>query len=243
MKKKTLSLSKIEKLVKKNRYKTNDDNKFKARCIDGRYIGNNLPPLARPGGDAGSLMEMLAINDTLSLGLKNAEVANRLVAIVGGYERFHFHTDMHHPTKIIGCGHIKEVLQNHTSYGLTIVSVTFLQDFLNTITEKGASITILNGDHTEGALLIVKGEDWSVEPDNKIFVYHKTLDDQRRKLIAHQMIQYIDPKLQVEEEYLYDMLSQISDNQRMETVKRLAEGLPIYEVVFEKNGKHEIEKI
>lgn len=237
------SLREIEKLVKKNRYKVNDDNKFKARCVDGRYVGDNLPPLARPGADAGSLMEMLVANDTLSLGLQNKVVADILLSIVGGYTHFHFHTDRYYPTKILGCGHIKEVLQDPEPYQLTEASAMFLQDFLQTVSDKGACITILEGDHREGAVLIIRGKDWSVASDNKLFVYHHTLDDERRKLIAHKMVLCIDPTLQVREEYLYNMLSQIADNQRMETVNRLAAGLPIYQASFEKNGEYEIEKI
>ncbi len=237
------SLEEIEPLVAKNRFRITSDNRFKTRCIDGRYSGLDLPALATPGADAGLVMEIIAVNREYDLGLTHQSIEEIILSTVNGYDHFYLHTDTDHPTDMLGCGHINQVFGDPLAYQMDKSDVDYVKSFLVRAQRKGAKNTILEDGHKEGAVLILKGSEWSVAPEGKAFIYTQTLDDMRRKQVAHMMISYISEKLKIDEGYLYHILTQIADNQRMETVRRLASGLPIYEVDFEKNGKYTLKTI
>lgn len=236
MGKQPFTLEEVKNFIEVYRYPVSSQETNNARCIDGRYRGNDLAPLARPGGDFGSLMEIVAANESLQLGLSDEAIEKIMLSQTGGYEHFHIHSDTHHEKNAEGCGHIREAFHDPVSYELTDAGSTFLKNFFEQFEKKGGKMTVLDGEHGEGAVVIVKGNEWSIAPDGKAFIYHKTLDDGRRRRIAHAMASYVNPALSVDEQYLYDILTRIADVQRMETVRRLADSLPIYEAQFSKDG-------
>lgn len=241
---KTSSLSGINQLVEKQRYPVVEKNRFDARCIDGRYAGQSLPPLARPGADAGAIMELIALNRGLNLNLTNQEIVDIFLSIIGGWSRFHFHTDTHHQNNIFGCGHIKQATDDPSAYGLEKKDLEFLEDFLSQALQKGARREILEGKHDEGAVVVLKGTRWSLSPAGKAFVYHADLDAMRRVEIVRVILSYDDKIASaIDQKKLYDELTQIADRQRSETVKRLAPNLPIYEISFSSGDEYKIKPI
>lgn len=241
--KKTLSFKDVNELVKHNRFSVTKDTKYKVRCIDGRYTSENLNPLARPGADAGVLMELIATNHEYHLGLTDKNIQEIVLSTVGGVKHLYFHTDTHSDGSVFGCGHIKQAIQDPQAYQLKKEHMDSVIDFLQNSIKKGANNVILEGEHEEGAVLVVKGSEWSVAPQGKAFIYHQTLDDLRRKQMIQLMIPYIDKALHIDEEYLYGIMTQVADNQRMKTIGCLASGLPLYEVCFGKNDEYAIQNI
>jgi hypothetical protein len=149
----------------------------------------------------------------------------------------------------LGCGHFKQAAKDPSVYGLVEEEIKAINGFLKEAIKKGAKCEILPGEHLEGAVLLVKGDHWSVAPQlisnseiMEAFVYQKTLDNKRRKILVKHLLPYVKAPFSVDEEYLYQILSQVTDNQLLETVNRLAKDLPMYEVEFEGDGGFEIRK-
>lgn len=240
--KKILTFEDIDELVLQNRFPVTKKNRH-ARCIDGRYTSDTIGSLARPGADAGVMMELLAVNREYNIGLTHQLMEEIIVSVVKGYDNFYLHSDTHHKQDVLGCGHINEAHKDPSAYQLEKSDMDYMDSFLVDAQHKGAINVILEGEHNEGAVLIIRGEHWSVAPIGKTFVYHQALDDLRRKTLVDILLPYVDKSLKVSKEYLYDILTQVADNQRLETVRRLASQLPIYEVVFEKNGAYKVKSL
>lgn len=160
--------------------------------------------------------------------------------------------------ELLGCGHFKQAAKNPKAYGLTGEEIEKINKFLEKALKKGAECVTLKGEHEEGAVLVVKADDWSIAPklvsENvtgeqfgsgaiEVFVYQKTLDDQRRRALAKNLLSLINPSIKFDQEYLYEILSQVSDNHLFETLQRLAKDLPTFEVKFERRGDFEVKKI
>jgi hypothetical protein len=186
-------------------------------------------------------MEIVAANESFQLGLTDEAIEKIILATTGGYEDFHIHSDTHHEKSALGCGHIREAFRDPAPYELTDASIAFLKNFLQRFEKKGGKIILLDGEHKEGAVMVVKGSNWSIAPDGKMFVYHKTLDDERRRRIARLIVSHIPPGISAD--YIYDMLTTIADTQRMETVRRLAGDLPIYQAQFTKDGAYTVSRL
>ena len=45
-----------------------------SRCIDGRYVGNELEPLAKPGADIGDLLMVFAANLEYGLEIESEKI-------------------------------------------------------------------------------------------------------------------------------------------------------------------------
>ena len=150
----------------------------------------------------------------------------------------------------MGCGHFKQASQDPSAYSLIEEEIKAVNKFLKEAEKKGAKRDVLQGEHLEGAVLMVNGDNWSIAPqiiiNNEllgVFVYHKTLDDKRRKILVKHLLPYVKAPFSVEEEYLYEIMSQVADSHFLETVSRLAKDLPVYEVGFEEGGGFEIKEL
>ena len=71
----------------------------------------------------------------------------------------------------------------------------------------------------------------------QVFVYHQSLVDQRHRQLRKLLVEKKAVKLLegCDAEYLYQALSEMAENHLMETAKRLAKQLPIYEVKFDED--------
>ncbi len=258
-----LSLTKqhVFDLVSANRYKVNEVNKFLSRCVDGRYRSSkDLSPLAFPGADAGELALVLATANSYGLEVDTEKVYKTVIDLVGGIDNFNFHSDHHGDTKIpaSGCGHMKQIHIDPQSYHLKKEQVKTVDQILLQAKSQGAKETVLTGEHLEGAVLQIIGQE-SVSPrfisdiegvnqEIEVFVFHETLVKERHRILAQKLLENDAVKLSpgTDSEYLYDALSEMTDNHLFETLKRLAVGLPIFQAVFDTDGTFnlaELEKV
>lgn len=250
-----LNLNHIQELVSKNKYKVNHKTKFLSRCIDGRYENSqNLPALAFPGADVGELALIFATANSYGFEVDKKKVLESFLKVIGGEENFRLHTDSHADDKIpaAGCGHWKQVNLDPKAYNLEKDQIDFIKKTITTFVRPSQSC-ILEGDHLEGAVLLVRGDygvlpQFDIKTDQgvihvQVFVYHQTLVDQRHRQLAQELVKNkgVIFKDGEDEEWLYNALSDVSEDHLMETAKRLAKGLPIYSVVFEKDGSFKIE--
>ncbi|KKP86305.1 MAG: hypothetical protein UR89_C0026G0003 [Candidatus Roizmanbacteria bacterium GW2011_GWA2_35_8] len=255
MNKITLSLEQVDKLIRENRYKVEPANKFISRCIDGRYKNeDNLPALAFPGADVGEIAMVLAASKTFGFDVDFKKLITTFTEVVGGVKNIRFHTD-HHATPGVpaaGCGHFKQMKGDPSAYGVTSEETELIQQELKQLKNNGAVEIILEGEHMEEAVLMISGNwginpQYSLETENgvrfvEVFVYHQTLVDERHKALCSALVKNmaITFKNGEDEEWLYNALFETSEIHLMETAKRLAKGLPIYEVEFNDNGDYKI---
>lgn len=258
MQKIILSTQQIHELVASNRYKVHPDTKSLSRCIDGRYENSDsLPALAIPGADLGEIMVVLAAGNDYGFDVDAEKTVKVLTEIVGGMKNLSFHTDSHANPKqaAAGCGHVKQALLDPEAYKLRSKQVSFIQNLSNKLRESGANETKLHGEHEEGAVLMIEGNygimpQYMVETDAgqkkaEVFIFHRTLTDQRRRLFANKLVENNAVKLYngCDAEYLYEVLSNMTDEHLFETSTKLAKGLPIYGIIFDENGGFKVKEM
>ncbi|MCL4364010.1 hypothetical protein M1328_02110 [Patescibacteria group bacterium] len=252
-----LSLTDVQKFVTDNQYEVNRKEKFFSRCIDGRYKNDNdLAPQAFPGGDLGELAMILAAGNSYGFSVDPQKALSALIKVVGGVKEFRFHTDHHADEKAIagGCGHFKQINLDPKAFHLEEKDVDFMKKELAKIKKQGGQEIVLEGDHLEGAVLLVNGN-WGVFNQGNLdtemgqrfaeaFVYQQTFTNEKHRILAKELIKSkaIGFSHGEDEEYLYEALSDISEQHLMETAKRLAKGLPIYGIVFADNGSFQIKE-
>jgi len=253
-----LSKYQIQELVYKNSYRIDEKTKFISRCIDGRYFENkNLPALAIPGADVGEIALIIATGNSFGFEIDSEKMFKTFIGIVGGMKNFQLHTDHHGDIKkpASGCGHWKQINLDSTAYNLEKDQLKFIERKLAQVKKYGAKETILEGKHLEGAVLFVRGN-YSIFPRYlldlgsgrqtvEVFVYQATLVNERHKIIAEQLIRGNAVRLYkgCDGEYLYEVLSEMMENHLMETVRRLAKRLPIYNIVFKDDGSFTMEEM
>lgn len=253
-----LSPEQINNLVLDNRYKIDPTEKLLSRCIDDRYQEDvGLHPLALPGADAGELALIFATANSYGLEVDQEKVFISLVEVVGGEEHFHFHTDNHHSFKdpAAGCGHFSQMSSDPKSYSLEQKDIEFIKEKLKLLLKDGVEEEVLFGEHYIGAVLIIRGQ-YNIYPCYvlegvgakkrvEFLLHHQTMVDERHKVLAKKLVENKVVALPsgCDEEYLYEALSETSENHLMETVKRLAMGLPIYQVIFNEEGEFKIEEM
>lgn len=231
---------------------------LRSRCIDGRYENaEDLPAFTFPGADAGELLLIIAASREYGFEYKEKELFSVIAGLAGGLSNLQFHTDEHAAGGAVmaGCGHIGQMKLDPQAYGVTDRDVQDVITFMEQAKAAGANQTVLHGDHSEGVVVFVKGP-YGVLPqadilvDNRrhhvqAFVYHQSLADTRHRLLAQKLIGAGAVTIPdgCDESYLYQVFADIAEDHLMETLKRLAKGLPIYEAKFMEDGLFEIEDL
>ncbi len=253
-----LTEKEVNDLVAENRYKVDPSKKFMSRCIDGRYKNEEgLAVQAFPGADVGELAMVLSASRSYGFEINREKVFSTLIEVLGGDANFSFHTDEHGDKSKLasGCGHYKQINLDPKAYKIEQEDIDFINEKLGYVSSKGSKEVVLEGDHVEGAILMVKGN-WGIYPryeletdkGNKmveVFVYHQSLTDEKHRLLAEKLIKNKAVKFVLGEdsEYLYQVLSDVAENHLMETAKRLAPDLPIYNVQFDTDGSFKTAKL
>lgn len=197
------------------------------KCVDGRYQDSGAGMIARPGGDFGYVMVLLALTKAKGFHLTPGQCVEKVYMALGNHNnRFYMHTDNHAAANhgLPGCGHIAKAMDTRLaeSYGIKPMEVQaaimHVQLLSNVRTE------ILQGEHREQGVLVITGESNSVrsqDEQNMYFVYDQTRDEEKmRDLVARMGI----PKLTVED------FIEVSKKQLAATLQELATGKPIFEV-------------
>lgn len=196
------------------------------KCVDGRYQDSD-GMIARPGGDFGYVMVLLALNKAKGFHLTPGQCVEKVYMALGDHNnRFYMHTDTHAAANhgLPGCGHIAKAMDVKLaeSYGLkpmevqaALMSINLLQRVQN---------VILQGEHREQGVLVITGEKSPVRSQNgekMYFIYDQTRDERlMRDLVGRMGI----PGL-IAEDFI-----EVSQKQLAATLQQLAKGKPIFEV-------------
>lgn len=241
-----------QSFVEANAVLITDANKF-ARCVDGRYENiTDCPMIAKPGGDAGDVMALYGALNILGKNLPMETPLNLVIENVNGTEHFNFHTDdKANPTDVgLGCGHVKQAKLDPDAYGLTAEQINFLVEQLPSLLEKGAHQEVLHGDHAEQAVIVVDSETHGVMPllrdgenVSEAFIYQKTLHSQQLDQLSKSLQEAIAAQGEVvEESEIRKALNDSFGKQLSETLKRLANGLPIFTAAINESGSVKIQE-
>ena len=254
MQKFILDQTNLSQLVFDNKYVVDSKTNFLSRCIDGRYKQvESLPALAFPGADPGELALIFATARGYGFTVDPEKAYQALIEVIGGEKNFQLHTDSHNPGILSGCGHVKQMTLGLIDYQLTEDELNFVKEKSAQVVKNGAVEIILHGEHGEGAVVYIRGN-YGIYPQYllkledgreinvQIFIYHTTLVDARHRKLANVLLKNKAVKLSdgCDEEWLYDALSDTAEIQTLETAKRLAKGLPIFQVVFDEEGMFKI---
>jgi hypothetical protein len=202
-------------------------------CVDGRYDpnGQQIGFLARAGADFGISMGLLALSKQGKINVTPQEAVDSVYNHVTQNDgKFYMHTDQHSvdDKKLIGCGHAGRAANPEYSdmFGVDANTVTNAILYARDKNQHpNSEEVILNGEHAEKGVLIVKGLLKTLNHQNKegaqYFIYDKDRDD---KFVEDFVKQAHILGLTA------DDLKQSLETQTNATVQLLAENKPVIEV-------------
>ncbi|NTU46022.1 hypothetical protein HGA88_00150 [Candidatus Roizmanbacteria bacterium] len=252
----TLAPADIQDLITANTYPVEESTRFISRCMEGQYEKAPLPSLAIPGGDAGDLAILYATGEKYGFTVEYEKALDTFLDLIGGSANFSLHTDCYAAGNegAAGCSCLQQIRLHGEAFGITQEQIVILNSQIERVKKEGAQELLLNGDHQEGAVLIVEGQ-YGVLPQYQtssfagagvvqVLVFQKTLVDARHKEFARKLVENGGVKLLdgCDEEYLYETLSETTDDHFLETVKRITPGLPLYLVRFDEAGEFTVEE-
>ncbi len=225
------------------------------KCVDGRYLPSQARGMiARPGGDCGYVMALMAVNRKKKLGYTPEECFNAIYRIIA--RKFHgtfcIHTDhfvdpdddhhkfskhMHHT--LIGCGHLMKAASQgriRKPYDISRKDVRRLMMYTRNLVEISEAVQLINldGNHQEQAVLIIDSDKYTVnahDPKTKemYFIY----DEQRDNAFMKKLVEEINiPGV------TFEAMKKESDVQLKATLKSLAKRLPIFRITFTGDKPH-----
>lgn len=220
------------------------------KCVDGRYLPEQATGMiARPGGDGGYVMALMAVSKKRNIGLTPEQCFNIIYKAVENDKGFCMHTDHHtdpgligaDPVNaahkgLIGCGHLAKAATRRfcQDYDVNSDDVEKVINYARNIKEisSGVHMVNLDGEHQERGVLVVNSDKYTIHADNPelsqmYFVY----DQQRDTAFLKKLVKEI-----AIDGVTYEDMKEESDQQLHATLQLLAANLPIYTVTFE--GKH-----
>lgn len=164
-------------------------------CVDGRYDQHSLESgfIARPGGDFGYVMGLLALRREGKIQLSPQECVDAIYDFVTKDDGlFYMHSDDHakHENTLSGCGHIANAANSEYShdYGVDSQDVIDALEYAREITShQKVSESELKGKHQEQAVLVVIGTTKTIDHHDEnamYFVYDKNRDEDFQKKIV-----------------------------------------------------------
>lgn len=220
--------------VAENRFKPGAETKSLSRCSDDFHeIKKKQTALTIPGGDAGDLAILYAAANVYGFEVDTEKASTVMKNIGKGHE--------HSPS----CSHLNFLFEDPKAYNLEKDQLDKLPRQTNSRKPEksvpGACVQITGpyGVYPQG-LVEIDGHEQLV----RIFSFHQSAIDARHRVIAHEMIEEEAVKLLpgLDEEYLYEVVSEMTEDHIYETARRLAKGVPLYEVRFEEDGGYKIEE-
>ncbi len=154
------------------------------------------------------------------------------------------------PPDHVGCGHLRLSMQHPDRYGVRAELVeAFLRAFFRTRWAGATELeyVVLGGDHGEGAVVevVVEGELWPytriplLSPafeGMQMFVIHPQVSTYLRRQRAAFLAAELS-ELDLDEPALAETMCRLGQQQLGETASRLAGGLPVIEVRFDRRGE------
>ncbi len=232
----------------------------KTRCNDGRHTHNTneLSAFAIPGGDMGQLMIIASSGKRYGFDIDLDASYKILCDIVSGEHNLGFHTDsIHYASKNMwdGCEYIRALRADPSRYGLTIQDIEECLSYFNHAVKRGITPQVLQGEHREGALLVVyggygvcPGTRLSIEGHTKeiqVFVHQMNLMNSRHRRLAFELIKQNAVQLHAgcDEEYLYEVFSETAETHLFESIKFQKRGIPVYEVHIDTKTEFDIKEM
>jgi len=245
----------IEELVRKNSYAIDTASIQLSRCICGIYESTpNLPALSLPGGELGEVAIALASAYSFGYELSYKGLQDSLKEITGRKDILKSAPGQGHDPYL--CPYLHAVIKFPSEYGFDNEAK---EQFNELIRYSGISEDRLiigpKKRKNEEALIILQGSKGLFprhvfETDygrweSSVLVYQKTLIDARHKALSKKLIKNEHVKLfnGLNEEYLYEVLSEMTDTHLYETLRRIDPAIPIYSVVFDENDEFKIKKL
>lgn len=219
------------------------------KCVDGRYLPTQARGMiARPGGDCGYVMALMAVNRKKKLGLTPEQCFNAVYKVVaqGPHGSFCVHTDHqfdpasehdtvnHHLHQtVIGCGHLMKAASQRLRkpYDVTGKDVKRIVAYVRNIADISDAVQLINldGNHAEEGVLVIKSDEHTINAHDPqmhrmFFIYDEKRDQEFMKYLVKEMdlpgVTYEDMKNE-------------SDKQLTATLHNLAKRLPVYTVDFD----------
>lgn len=244
MSKNLLTKEEVVFLIKENLYRVKEENQFFSCSFEGRVDlslkKEELSPLAKPGADFSDLFILFSTNRAFGLNLEKEEILKIFKKTFQEEKNFNFSFDFY----------FSQVKKNPKSYGLENEEIEFCQKVAYDLFKNGAKKQELFGEHLEGAFLIVKSLKYSIFPrlkvedeEKMVYVYQKSLDDRRRRILAKNLFLKTKLPFSVDEEYFYEILSLTADDHLLTTINFFPAKLPVFEVIFDLEGRFEVKEI
>lgn len=239
-------------------------------CVDGRRTEGAI---GTPGGNAGEFILFLAAAEAASgREINSEEIDGILARYLQATGKFYMHTDSHaleiaavrqgllgetlgqedrqeilekltRPENI-GCGHIRNMMQNPEQYGVRaeLVKKALEEIIKASWKNEDIEIEVLKGEHTKGAVVNVVIEDEVDEnteipaiPPNldgeEMFVNHPQVAGFLRREISREVGEIIG--FEIDAGKFSQQIKTLAEKQLKATVGKLADGLPIYNAVFD----------
>lgn len=238
------------RFVRENARDMLSDGKFSAKrwaCVDGRIVENDNRFTA-PGGALGIKYAVIGGLQAYekkhgSVGIEFDRLSKAIESVFGGMS---FHTDTHAihngKTRIsAGCGHCNGALEMAEEYGLEHYS-HLLEAHIDELKDRGISPEILSGSHNEKAVFVI-----AQSIDGKSLALSGTGQDGWQAFICHledwlEVVASLACKVvecasvEVNEVRLCKYIKAAAKRQLGVTLRRLAEGLPVYCVSRNEDG-------
>jgi hypothetical protein len=210
------------------------------KCVDGRYLPHQASGMiARPGGDCGYVMALMAVSKKKKLGLTPEQCFNFVYKVIlKNGEKFYMHTDHHadpdsHIRKgLVGCGHLVKASTDKLckDYDLDGSDVKKFVEYARNIAEGEPSLEIVNldGEHEEKGVLIISSLDYAINAnDPKMNRMYFIYDEDRDMTFMKGLVKDLNI-----DGVTFEDLKKESDIQLQATLNNLALGLPIYRIEF-----------
>lgn len=241
--------------VNENKGEMPSDGKFCAKrwaCVDGR-ISDNDNRFAAPGGGLGIKYAVIGGLQAYekkhgSVGIEFDRLSKTIESVFGGMS---FHTDTHaiHNGKNRisgGCGHCNGALEMAEEYGLEHYA-HLLEAHIDELKERGVSPEVLSGNHNEEAVFVI-----SKAVNGQSLTLPGTGKDGRQAFVCHledwlEVVASLACKVaecasvEVNEVRLCKYIKAAAKRQLGVTLRRLAEGLPVYRVFRDEVGAISVE--
>lgn len=236
MQKITITPEELHDAVVMHRYTIDTKTEFQADASD-LFRDNHSAALYIPGGDIGDMAIFLAAAHNYGFEIDKGALWNILMS----YQS----PELDHISK---SPHLHEIIDNNKAFQLDDSDCRFIESL---IPHKGHRVeNVLNG-----AAILMKGQ-FTLPSCMEIvantqrkniypFIFHYSLINKRHKDTVKKLLEENALKLfpGQDEEYLYEVISDMTDNHLFESIKRLIPTLPIYLVSFEENGNFSIETL